>query len=545
VRAHYDRAHGSRARADGMTATAAPRAAARARAARPAWVAVLALWAAGAAISGFTVRRYLVPLDEGVLLQAVTRIGAGQWPWRDFGWAYGPAEPVLLAGAAKLLGPSVIWWRLLRVAADATAALAVWALARDGAGERTALAAWLAAAVIAAQPTSASPTAAALALALAAVWLAARRPAWACVAAGAAAAFRPDFGGCAIAAAALTAVVAGLGGPAGAGTRRGLRGGLVALAAGLGTGAVLYAPFAVAAGPGRLWDALVVASARDGAWWRLPFPAGYAGDLDPWPPGTLLADLKDLGQWLAPYAALAGLVLAAVVLARRGRRRPPAAAGLLVLALGAAAYLRSRADLEHAQPLLVVTCALVPLAAARAARPVAVALAAVLALLLAVGAGNRLSALLRPPRLAALHLPGVPGIGVPPGEARALPRLVADVQRRVSPGEPVYVAPRRSDVVTRTDPLLHFLVRRPNVLRDDVSLQARPAEQARIVAALRRARPRVVIRWTDPVSSAPEPNRRGRPSGSRSLDAYLAAAYRPAARYGAYVVLVPRRPGRE
>ena len=134
----------------------------------------------------------------------------------------------------------------------------------------------------------------------------------------------------------------------------------------------------------------------------------------------------------------------------------------------------------------------------------------------------------------------MPGIRVPPAEAEALPALVAAVQRAVPEGEPVYVAPRRSDLVTLTNPLLHFLVDRPNVLRRDALLQARPEEQERIVAALERARPEAVIRWLDPISSRPEPNERGRPSGSTALDDYLARAYEPQARYGAYELLVPR-----
>ncbi|MGH2948232.1 MAG: hypothetical protein ACRDPC_18590, partial [Solirubrobacteraceae bacterium] len=166
--------------------------------------------------------------------------------------------------------------------------------------------------------------------------------------------------------------------------------------------------------------------------------------------------------------------------------------------------------------------------------------AACLALVLAGGVANRVSALLLPPELEPVRLPGVPGIRVPPAEARALPPMVALVRRLVPPGEPVYVAPRRSDLVTLTNPLIHFLVRRPNVLRRDVLLQARPEEQARIVAALERTRPRAVIRWLDPLSSRPEPNRRGRTSGSTALDEHLEIAYRPAARFGAYEVLVPR-----
>jgi hypothetical protein len=56
---------------------------------------------------------------------------------------------------------------------------------------------------------------------------------------------------------------------------------------------------------------------------------------------------------------------------------------------------------------------------------------------------------------------------------------------------------------------------------------------------LERRRP-VVVRWTDPASSRPEPNRRGRPSGSRALDEHLARAYLVRARFGAFDVLVPR-----
>jgi hypothetical protein len=123
-----------------------------------------------------------------------------------------------------------------------------------------------------------------------------------------------------------------------------------------------------------------------------------------------------------------------------------------------------------------------------------------------------------------------------------LPRVVALVDRLVPPGQPIYVAPRRSDLVTFSNPLLHFLTRRPNVLRRDVLLQARPSEQRTIVAVLERTRPRAIVRWTDPASSKPEPNRRGRPSGSRALDRYIERAYRRAARYGHYDVLVPRSP---
>ena len=108
------------------------------------------------------------------------------------------------------------------------------------------------------------------------------------------------------------------------------------------------------------------------------------------------------------------------------------------------------------------------------------------------------------------------------------------------PGEPIYVAPRRWDLVTISDPLVHFLVRRPNVLRRDVLVQSRPAEQAAIVAALRRARPKAIVRWTDPASSRPEPNRRGRPAARARSTSTSPPTYRLDERFGAYDVLVPR-----
>jgi hypothetical protein len=484
----------------------------------------LFLWLAAAVISGFTLRRYLGPLDEGVLMQAATRMGDGQWPWRDFGWSYGPGEPLFVMALGKLFDPSLLWWRLLRVAADATAAVLVYALVRDH-RPRWAVLAWAAAAVTAAQPTSANPTAPALAFSLGAVFLATRgRPGWAGVLAAVAAFWRPDVGAIAAVAAAATLLArersenthdSGAASPLGAAAPAGaaaspVRAALACLLAAALALLALYAPFLIAAGPVRVWDALVVQASRDGEWWRLPFPAGFGG-----------GDAKDFLTWLAPYAAFIVLVFAAFRLRRT--------VGLLILGIGAAIYYASRADLEHAQGLLVITAALAALI-----RPKLFG-AAVLVLLLAVGTANRAGALLRPPDLKPFG-----SVRVPPAEADALPQVIALVHQLVPPGEPIYVAPRRSDLVTFTNPLLHYLTGRPNVLRRDVLLQAKPSEQERIVAALERAKPKAIIRWTAPGSAKPEPNRRGRPSGSRALDDYLDRSYELRARYGDYDVLVPR-----
>ena len=535
--------------------TAGPRTAAARSAPHPAVPVVL--WLSAALISGFTMRRYLEPFDEGLLLQAATRIADGQWPYADFGWAYGPGQPLVIAAAFKAFGPSVVAWRVLRVAADATIALLVWVLARREASPRWALAGWLGAAVTIAQPTTANPTPVALALALGAVTFAVHGRA---VPAGALAAltlfWRPDLGVVTILAVAATLARRGL--TRVTGSREGqtprvtrgregqtprVTGGregqtpLVAVGVAVAGAVVLYAPFAIAAGLPTLWDSLVATGMRDGAAWRLPFPLGYDGSLRGWPPGALAEDLKDVLGFYLPLIAVAGLALAAAALLAR-RRLPPAAVGLGILALGALGYLLSRTDELHAQPLVVIVCALLPIAAAGLDR--ARLLVVPLALILLAGVANRVSALVLPPDLEPVHLDGVPGIRVPPEEARALPALVAAVQRQVPEGEPIYVAPRRSDLVTLTDPLLHFLVDRPNVLDRDALLQTEADEQERIVAALERTRPRAVIRWLDPISSRPEPNDRGRPSGSTALDDYLADAYEPQARYGGYEILVPR-----
>src|SRR3979409_1035594 len=104
------------------------------------------LFAAGLLISGFTILRRLEPFDEGLTLQAARRVAGGQLPYSDFLWAYGPAHPYLLAGLFKLLGPSLLWWRIIRVLVDAAVAVAVFAIVRREAPSRFAFAAWLTAA---------------------------------------------------------------------------------------------------------------------------------------------------------------------------------------------------------------------------------------------------------------------------------------------------------------------------------------------------------------------------------------------------------------
>ena len=83
----------------------------------------------------------------------------------------------------------------------------------------------------------------------------------------------------------------------------------------------------------------------------------------------------------------------------------------------------------------------------------------------------------------------------------------------------------------------------PNPTRYDVmqpGLVTTASVQRQIVDSLRRSKTKVVIRWLDPRAEAIEPNGSARSSGVHILDRYLAAAYRPYARFGVYQVLVLR-----
>ncbi|MEA2459636.1 MAG: hypothetical protein QOC95_2608, partial [Thermoleophilaceae bacterium] len=275
-------------------------------------------------------------------------------------------------------------------------------------------------------------------------------------------------------------------------------------------------------------EALVGTSLHDRGYWTLSFPLSYGGSISLRPHA-----LKDVLDYYQPLLLVIGLAIA--VFTRR------AGLALLVFGLGALSYLLSRTDEFHTQPLFVALAVLLP-ALAVTARPrvVKFAAAAVFALMLAHGVANRVSALFGPPALAAVHVDTADGAEAPPREARALEQVVAAIHARVPPGEPIYVAPRRSDLVAYSNTILYVLADRDNAAQRDFGLLTSPAEQQRIVDQVRAARPKVVVRWTDPLSSKPEPNLRGRSSGAHQLDDYLASDYRLLARLYHYDVLVPR-----
>src|SRR5690349_553978 len=179
------------------------------------------------------------PNDEGLMLQAASRIAHGQVPYSDFWWYYPPGQPYLLAVLWKVFGPSMLTWRIVRVVSDAAVAVLVFALARRRAPLWLSLVAWLGAACAMAFPSGPHPFPIALAFALGSLLAFERRPALAGVLAGLCAAWRLEFAAYLVIGVAIAYALSR--------ERRG------AIRFGAGTAVttlVLYAPVVIAAGIG-------------------------------------------------------------------------------------------------------------------------------------------------------------------------------------------------------------------------------------------------------------------------------------------------------
>ncbi|MEA2364152.1 MAG: hypothetical protein QOD71_3297 [Thermoleophilaceae bacterium] len=484
---------------------------------------LLGLFGLGALLSGLTIRWGINPHDEGLMLQAGERIADGQLPYRDFYANYGPGQYFLIGALDWLFGPSLIAWRIVRVALDAGVAVLAYALVRRDAPEPLALGAWLAVAAAMSFPSIPHPNPTALALAFGGLLLAQRRPAAAGALAGVAAVFRFDLGAGALAGVALLAATAG-------GRRAAARAALTGLAVAL----VLLAPVVIAA-PRDFWDQTIGFALDEQGLQRLPLPGAWEGGFEP----------NKILQHFFPYVLLGGTVL--WLLVALVRRLPARLWAPAPLAGAGVVYLLARADEFHLVPLAPVLAVLLATAAAherRAGRTAsAVVLVVVLGLIAIQGLDRKRIQLLDPPPLATIHVDVADGVEAPPAEARALTQLSHYVRERVPPGRPVFVANPRFDLVRVGNPLVYVLVGRPNPTRYDVmqpGVVTTAPVQREIVRDLERSRPRLVIRWLSPVADQREDNGAGRSSGVRLLDRYLARTYAPRRRFGDYLVLTRR-----
>jgi hypothetical protein len=113
----------------------------------------------------------------------------------------------------------------------------------------------------------------------------------------------------------------------------------------------------------------------------------------------------------------------------------------------------------------------------------------------------------------------------------------------VPPGDPVFVANPRHDLVRSGNPLVSVLIGRANPTRYPIMQPGVITEegvQRESVRDLERTRTPLVVQWLSPVADQREPNGAGESSGVRLLDRYLTRAYRPVRRFGDYLVLTRR-----
>jgi len=513
---------------------------------RPIGLALVFL--AASAITAMTLLEGIQPNDEGLMLQAAARIADGQVPYRDFWWYYPPGQPYLLATLWDVFGPSLVTWRIVRLFANAVVALLLYLLVRRRAGVGIAVVAALTGALAMAYPSGPHPFPIALALALAALLRFERSPVTAGILAGACAAWRIEFA----AYLGIGVLAAYLLRPRGseAGAARRFAPAMRFAASGGLAAALLFGPVVGAAGLSASWELLVEYPLLDfGDYQSLPLPLLYSGPLNTSSISGFLGDsVESVLQFYLPAALVLGLAAAFLTLGLRARRdRDWPLVAPAIFAVGMAHYMLVRPDEFHTTPLAVMTSIFAGWALAGERRPgrsrraalAASAIAGVSLTYTLVHGIDRVTLVLREAN-ATLEASVADGVRIDAASRPALERTIEFLRSRVPPGEPIYVATRRADLVTSGHPLLYRLVDRPNPTRYDIAapgvVTSAPVQQE-IVSDLERARPAFVVRFTAPVTAVPEPNRAGRSSGVTILDDYLAESYGEAARFGPYVVL--------
>ena len=449
------------------------------------------------------------------MLQAAARLAAGQRPYRDFRLNYPPGQPLVLAALHKAIGSSLLGWRVMRLGVDATTSVLAYRLARRHASEELSLTAWLAAAGAMAFPSGAGPNPPAQALAFAALLAAPR----------AAAAGRdargghhrvPDRGGRRRDG---RSGAGGAAGPASAGS--GDRGSDLRCGARSIRGR----------GPREMFEDTLGFFEIQGMQ-RLPFRFHFRGRRRP----------SKLIEFYAPAISMAGLGAWLTAVGTQRRSHPRETLAVAPLAAVGAGYLLARTDEFHLVTLMATLPVMLATAAEHERRPLhRFALRTALWLIVAHGLDRKAGMALHPPRLA--RVPGRAGRGVntSPWDAEALAQLIPAVHQLTSPGEAIFVANPRHDLVRVGNPLLYALLDRPNATRYDVmqpGVVTTEKVQREIVDAL--AGVRVIVRWLNPTACDPEPNGAGHSSGVEILDRYLAREFREHARYGDYAVLVRR-----
>jgi hypothetical protein len=510
--------------------------------------------------------------DEGVAVYGAERVLHGEVPYRDFWTIYAPGDLYLLAALFKTFGPRLIVERHAWVLLDAVLAVLVYAIARRAGNRAWAILCWSLTILWTRQiPIFGSPGIPALVCLCGAIlvtlrflneprprlWLrpGPRRdpPPHLLMLAGVLVAictlFRQDFGLYACVSIMATLVYAG-------------RASLANIASFLGAAAIGLTPaviaLLVAVPRERLIEHLVTFPLTIYPRMRaLPLPAL------PGSPVAVLTGAVAAGAYLREQARavqfygslvmLAGLTLWSLfVRVRRGNR---SAMGTVAFLIGTTGLLlfehaRVRSDLYHLYPAFLFTLiasAIVMSACEGWGRGwvyrliTAGTVLAVLTIAVVTARTERAAEArqtpLAIPRAAGLFTLDAPG-------ADAYVRAIAEVQRRVPPGQPIFVGNTRHDRLIINEVLFYFLSERPSATAyHDMhpGVVTTVAVQEAMVRDIESTRVSCVVLHDDP-QRPPEPgNDSGVSSGVTMLDQYIRGHFVPGPRFDDYQVW-ERRP---
>lgn len=476
--------------------------------------------------------------DEGVAVYGAERVAAGEVPYRDFWTIYAPGDLYLIAGLFKIFGPRLVVERHAWVLLEGVLAVLIYALARRAGANATWSAITWAVMILWTRllPMFGAPNIPALVCLAGALFVALRAPS-SLIAAGlliaACALFRQDFGLCG--AIAIVAILALAG--------RGWR----AIAQFLAAFAITLAPAALAlivAVPGRqLVEHLVTFPLEIYPRMRaLPLP-GLPGRLRA--AASLTTYLLEAGRGVQLYGSM--IVLAVALLWSVGRRSPAmlsiGIAGLLLLYQA-----RVRSDVFHLYPafLLASIAAAVLISSWRGTRTYAIITAMSALLIVAFAALSVRSEWLASSRQTPYRIPRAAGLSTLHADtADAYARAIAEVQRRVPAGAPIFVGNTRHDRLNSNDVLFYFLAERPSAtayhdMHPGVVTTA--AVQEAMIHDLEQKRVACIVLRDDPRPAEPS-NASGTSSGVTLLDRFIADHFAPGPVFGAYQVWT-RKDGR-
>jgi hypothetical protein len=527
-----------------MAAVARPRLAPTpARLPRPSLLVV----AQGLAIALFltlVVLRFLVaPLDrydEGVVLTKAMLLLAGKVPFRDYWATYGPLDTMMLAGAFKVFGVSVVVERLmgaLTVVAFGAIALRLLTVIGLRGGMRLLLTGLIAMVPVAVPAFNTAFLANLFGLLAVLGFLqGSRRPAirWPLLGGamlGLASFARPEY-----AAAVGIGLLAGYGVLAWRSPAGGLRSLAIFVASGALVATVLWLPTVLIAGIRPVWLDLVIYSVQLYPKARsIPFGQGPEGAI------VILFSLA--------FGAVWSWAIARAVRQRRDTVELARIVGLLLAGMAVFTWVRTRADGIHAFDAWPLTALLlaVLLQSRPRARGGALEAAAGMAgiLLLSAGAGGlAFRDWIQPHDNANLARTGIAGqrAWLPTAQ---LATLLQSIDASVPPGEPIWVGLQRNDLITFNDTMLYFLSNHPP---GTVYYEALPgltntqAVEQTITCQLSSNHVRLLILGPN---AAGEPWNLSAVPGSTYLDRWIAQQAIGRSSIGPYqlVRLMPGRPG--